>query len=210
VARGEQYRFLESVLRILPKESVMSLKSLLTAATLITSSTAAFASPVTLSANASFSYGDVHRVTVAPVYGAHLTVKPVIKPMPPIYVDDCNNTTLGGDSSSYVGPIGGWTSGWMALTQPTRLDRGREFIHVGPQYGRFNTLKLESTRGASFINQVAIQFADGKTQVVHLNEGLSGRNPCITIDLTGRNRQINGIVVYGSTNARSSYQILAA
>jgi hypothetical protein len=195
----------------------MSLKSLLTAATLIASSSAAFASPVTLSANASFSYGQVvrdHRdETVAPVYNAKqvVSVRPIIKPMPPQPVDDCNNTTLGADDSIYNGPVGTqYGRGWVALTAPTRIDRGRELIHIGAQAGRFNTLKLEVTRGSSFINQVGIVFADGSHQTVKLDERLTSWNPSITIDLAGRNRAIAGIWVYGSTNARSAYQVLAA
>src|SRR5215510_7785830 len=110
----------------------MSLKSLLAAATLLASSSAALAAPATFYADASLSYTQPvvrdHR-EVTPVFNGRL---PIVKPMPPIYIDDCNNTTLGGDSSAYAGPVGMWTgSGWLALTQPTRIDRGREFIHVG-------------------------------------------------------------------------------
>jgi len=200
----------------------MSLKSLLTAATLLASSSAALASPVTFGADASFSYGQPYQMPVVrdhrelptwtPVVGAN-TRLPIAKPMPPIYIDDCNNTTLGGDASAYTGPVGmptRFNTGWLALTQPTRIDRGREFIHVGAQFGRFNTVKLENSRGSSFISQVLIEYANGRGQVVHLNERLSAWNPCITIDLQGRNRSISRIVVYGSTGARSAYQVLAA
>lgn len=182
----------------------MSLKSILAALTILGSSSLALAD----------NYG-----RPVPVVNATQVERPVVRgfgtpqPKPVVIVgDDCNNTTLGGDSSAYNGPIGtkSWRGGWVDLTAPTRIDRGREFFHIGAQAGRFDTLKLENKAGSSYISQVLVEFADGKSQVVHLNENLSASNPCITIDLQGHDREIGRIVVYGSTARHSSYQIMAA
>jgi hypothetical protein len=189
----------------------MSLKSILAALTILGSSSLAMAD-VYGAQNGSF-----HQVQTVPapvIVKPAPIVRPIFNPIPkpPVAVDDCNNTTLGGDSSAYNGPIGTktWGESWVALTQPTRIDRGREFFHIGEQAGRFDQLKLENTAGRSYITQVLVEYANGKSQVVHLNENLNASNPCITINLSGRDRAISRIVVYGSTARHSSYQILAA
>ena len=179
----------------------MSLKSIIAALAVVGSSSVALAAPVNYS------------VPSATIHSQRYIEPPIsqLRPYRPVVVDDdCNNTTLGGDSSGYNGPIGTKVGfGWTALTQPTRIDRGREFFHIGTQAGRFTTLKLENVRGSSEIQQVLVEFANGQAKVVKLNKCLDMSNPCIEINL-GHNRAISRIVVYGSTASHSAYQILAA
>lgn len=179
----------------------MSLKSIIAALAIVGSSSAAMAAPVV-------TYTRAATVREAPQYVAPTTVRR----SPPIFAaDDCNNTRLGSDLSVYNGPVGSKIGfGWTSLTQPTRIDRGREFITIGKEHGRFNTIKLDNVRGSTVISQVLINFANGKSQVVKLNQRLTPGNPCITINLDGNNRAISRIVVYGDSGARSAYQILAA
>ena len=133
------------------------------------------------------------------------------------------NTTIGSDSSSYVGPIfnvhasvghhghhGYYTpSRFVTLTQPTRIDRGREFFTLGAEVGAFSKIALRPTAGRTFVQQVAIEFVGGgRTQVVPVNQHLDGT---FVIELDGRGaRTINRIVVYGSSGARSSYALMGA
>lgn len=179
----------------------MSLKSIIAALAIVGSSSAAMAAPVV-------TYTRVASVRQGPQYIAPVTQRH----SPPIIADDdCNNTQLGTDLSVYHGPVGTKVGfGWTSLTQPTRIDRGREFITIGKEHGRFNTLKLDNVRGATVVTQVLINFANGKSQVVKLNQRLTTGNPCITINLDGNNRAISGIVIYGQSGARSAFQILAA
>jgi hypothetical protein len=209
------------------------MKKALVTVLMLASSSVAMAKPVTYSASASVSFGsnpsrpvvidhrhaadDCHDATPAYVPPLRQPVRP-IRPAPiaPI-VWNPNNTTLGADSSTYIGakPVlqsrfeGRWgRNAWLAMTEPTRIDRGREFFTFGAEAGRFRRIQLVETQGRSFIDQVAIEFVGGgRTQVVKLNAQLLPGNP-LTIDLDGDLRAINRIVVYGSTGQSSAYQIL--
>ena len=55
-----------------------------------------------------------------------------------------------------------------------------------------------------------INFANGPSQLVRLNTTLDRNNTVATIALQGKDRAISSIVVYGSSNARGTYSILAA
>jgi hypothetical protein len=68
---------------------------------------------------------------------------------------------------------------------------------------------VQAVQGSSYITVLGVQFTDGKWQAVTLNRSVDPRHPTLTIDLDGHDRQINRIVVYGSTSAHGSYQILA-
>ena len=179
----------------------MSLKSIIAALAIVGSSSAAMAAPVVTYTSATVRHEAPHYV--APTQQGRT---------PPIVAeDDCNNTRIGTDLSVYTGAVGTKIGfGWTALTQPTRIDRGRELITIGKEHGRFTTVKLQNVRGVSNITTVLITFANGTRQVVKLDQRLSAANPCIEINLDGNKRAISGIVVYGASWSRSAYQILAA
>lgn len=99
---------------------------------------------------------------------------------------------------------------WTTLASSAKISGTVEYIKVSPRAARFDQLKLTTLSGKTQIKLVQINFANGGSQVVRLNTQLSKSNTTATIDLTGQNRQISGIVVYGSSNARGAYQILAA
>ncbi len=166
-----------------------------------------------------------------PARPAHPAYQPVS--FPPVWAGpyyEPHNTIVGRNVSNYIGEIGTsaikplfkgrygfvvsrWASqSWLNLTEPTRIDSGREFIKVGANKGLFQTLQLQNLGArSSTIYQVGIEFADGmsRTQVVKLNTKLDMRHPTITIDLTGNFRQIKRIIVYGSTERGAAYKILA-
>ncbi|MEO8706865.1 MAG: hypothetical protein ABI867_42960 [Kofleriaceae bacterium] len=135
-------------------------------------------------------------------------------------IDDCTtpvayapiritNTRIG-TYSEYIGPVGskqGW--GLIALTQPTRIDNSREDFTIGGDKGAFNTLQLRATAGSSYIRKVSIEFADNARQYIEVNRALDGRNPTLSLDLAGNNRQIKRIFVYGTTANASAYQLFA-
>jgi hypothetical protein len=83
-------------------------------------------------------------------------------------------------------------------------------MSFGVRWGQqFSTLKLKSEAGKSLINRVVIQFANGRTQVVELNQYLNRSNPTITIDLDGRARAIAKVTVVGRNARSSAYRVLA-
>ncbi|MCW5808080.1 MAG: hypothetical protein KIT31_37360 [Deltaproteobacteria bacterium] len=212
------------------------MKKALVTALLLASSSIAMAKPVTYSASASVSISagthtgggrqDLrdHRSTYtppakAPAVAPRLKVKPVYLQQLRPAVWNPNNTTLGVNASTYIGPrpvlqqpcvahASGWqVATWHPMTEPTRIDRGRELFNFGAQAGSFRQIQLVETAGSSHISQVAIEFVGGgRTQVVKLDTDLkAGRS--LTIDLDGGVRQINRIIVYGSTAQSSAYQI---
>ena len=91
----------------------------------------------------------------------------------------------------------------VMLASDLRLDgRGRRFIVVGPQAGRFARLELKAQHGRTFIKQVYVQFDDGHEQVVRdIDRTVSQRNG-LTLDLDGHRRGIRRIVVYGEGERR--------
>lgn len=83
---------------------------------------------------------------------------------------------------------------WQTLAS-TQLGRGgRAVIDVSSKQ-RFSTLKLDS-RGALFVDKVLITYGNGERQTVTIDRNLAGRNAA-TIDLEGRARSIDKIVVIG-------------
>ena len=88
---------------------------------------------------------------------------------------------------------------------------GRTFIPVGAAQGRFNTLRIDGNGGASYIQQVAIEFEYGQVQVIRdLNRVLDGSRP-LMIDLDGNARTIVRVVVYGKPQYPQgpNYRIMA-
>jgi hypothetical protein len=205
----------------------VNIKALIASLALLGSSSVAMARPaasVSVGANASWSFGwssdrnadrDHRHYTppADPVYrpDTRYPVAQIPQPLPPQpVIAECNNTRVGADTSSYIGTIGASNGRWFtALTEPTRIDAGREFFTLGADAGRFEALKLQAVRGSSYIQQVAVIFKNGRTQVIKVERALDGRNPTLMIDLDGNQREIGRIVVYGSTAPRSAYQILA-
>ena len=195
----------------------MSLKTLITSIALLAgTSTAALAAPTfTVQASADFRTGgsvDIrdHRTndwSVIRDHRHHEQPGTIMQPGP--LTDDCANIKIGSDDSVYTGQIGAMTpSGWLALTQPTRIERGREFIDLPTNIGRLRTLQLVGNYGNTYVSQVVIEYRNGRTQVVKPNVSLDGRSRSLTISLD--NRAVNRVIVYGSSSFGARYSVFAA
>jgi hypothetical protein len=127
------------------------------------------------------------------------------------------NTTVGPNSSGYEGPIfrnprdGRFgRGGWLALTEPTRIDGGREFFPIEGRGGDFRRLQLRGIAGRTTITKVAIEYGKEpyeRVQVADVRATLDRRNQILTIRLDGDSRDINRIIVYGASGRRSAYQL---
>lgn len=86
----------------------------------------------------------------------------------------------------------------VTLASGLRFNRsGRMEIAVGNKLGRFGSLQISAAGGRTFIQQVTVQFENGRTQVLrHLNRTLTG-SETLTLDLDGDRRAIRSVVVYG-------------
>jgi hypothetical protein len=99
---------------------------------------------------------------------------------------------------------------WVTLGAESRMMNGEVAFRVSPSLGRFTTLKLQSSSGKSFIHQVKIRFASGRTQVVALDRYLTAGSPAITIDLAGDHaRAIRSVTVVGRNARYSAFKVLA-
>jgi hypothetical protein len=97
---------------------------------------------------------------------------------------------------------------WMVIGDHLSADANRQFINLN--YAPVSQLVIQAERGAPRINQVAIEYAPGDTQVVKLNQQL-GRygNDSQVIDLNGRGRPVNRVIVYTDARFGGSYSVLA-
>jgi len=103
-------------------------------------------------------------------------------------------------------------SSWVTLGGVNQIADGPMTFRLGRTglaSERFSTLQLQSQAGKSLIQRVLIQFGNGRTQVVEVNQYLNASNPTITIDLEGRERAISKVTVVGRNARQSAYRVLA-
>lgn len=98
---------------------------------------------------------------------------------------------------------------WVMLGQVDRATSGATSFQVGRSHKSFTTVKLQRTAGKSLVRRVQIQFANGRTQTVDLNQYLTASNPSITIDLAGHTRSIAKVTVIGRNARHAAYRVLA-
>lgn len=177
----------------------MKLKTLIASASLVLGfSSIALAQPaVTYSATAPGAYG------AAVVSGQRLD-------------DNCDPRTGAPIATpvAYNGYDGheGWSAGlrgWrtppvsraVTLASDVRFPyQGQSEIRVGAGAGRFDAVQISADGGRTFLRQVAVEFTDGRMQVVgDINRTLVG-NQAYTLDLDGNRRAIKRVIVYTSQN----------
>ena len=99
---------------------------------------------------------------------------------------------------------------WTTLESKGSLTRGRDLINVSSN-ARFSKLKLEASgRGTVHIEQLVIVFGNGQRQVVKLDKRLTNRTGATLIDVDGRSRNIDKIMVTGKGGFRATYTLSAA
>jgi hypothetical protein len=170
----------------------MNIKSILAAALVIGSSSLALAQPaaqggVTVQSSADIRdhrTPDYYRPAPAPVVVAQAPIaRPIIRPLPvvrpPMQRMLANDTKIswnGRDTLTFARPL------------------------------QLQSIKLTGETGKTTVSQVAIKFANGRTQLVQENQLLT-KNGCIDIDLNGNVRNVTGIVIYGKSGARASFDV---
>jgi hypothetical protein len=98
---------------------------------------------------------------------------------------------------------------WMTIGDHLSAESNRQFINLN--YAPVSQLVVQAERGAPLIVQVAIDYGPGAgTQVVKLNQQL-GRfgNDSQVIDLNGRGRAVNRVIVYTDPRFGGAYSVLA-
>jgi hypothetical protein len=168
----------------------MNIKSILAAALVIGSSSLALAQPASQGGVTVQSSADIrdHRT---PEYSHDYRPAPapvIVRPAPVVIVRPPALRTLANDTKINL-------TGRDTLTffRPMQLQ----------------TIKLEGETGKTSVTQVAIKFANGRQQLVQENQLLT-KNGCIDIDLKGNVRNVTGIVIYGQSGARASFDVMGA
>jgi hypothetical protein len=90
---------------------------------------------------------------------------------------------------------------WVALTEPMTLSRGRGFIDLSSRTP-LNQIRLQSASGQAFISTITVQYTNGASQVVTLNQWIDSRNPLAQFNLN-RTAQVDSILINGSHGMRS-------
>ena len=168
----------------------MNIKSILAAALVIGSSSLALAQPAAqggVTVEGSVDVRD-HRTpeyfapTPAPVVVAQTS--DFRRPLPPIRVPQMK-----------------------MLANDTKIARfGRDTLTFARPM-KLQSIKLQGETGKTSVSEVAIKFANGRQQIVQENQLLT-KGGCIDIDLAGNVRNVTGIVIYGSSGARASFDVL--
>ena len=110
-----------------------------------------------------------------------------------------------GDGNAY----GRWNRGnhqWVTIGSGKLSARGRRMVDVSSARS-FETLKLEAN-GRMFVDKIAITYGNGETQLVQLAKRLGRGDSALTIDLEGRARKIDKIVVFGRGTS-AGFELLA-
>lgn len=91
---------------------------------------------------------------------------------------------------------------WIELSNATSLRSGRAVIR--PELSNLSQLRLQATRGMTYVNRVEVRFRNGTTQTLTLNRWLT-----TSIDLTIRNNTniVDSITLVGSANRSARVQM---
>jgi hypothetical protein len=161
----------------------MNIKSILAAALVIGSSSLALAQPVAQGGVTVQTSADIrdHRTPeyYRPAPAPVVIARPPIvfrPPMQRMLADDTKINWSGRDTLTFARPLA------------------------------LKSIKLQGETGRTTVSQVAIKFANGRTQLVQENKLLL-KNGCIDIDLDGNVRNVTGIVIYGRSGARASFDV---
>ncbi|MEP6866119.1 MAG: hypothetical protein ABJE66_36200 [Deltaproteobacteria bacterium] len=168
----------------------MNIKSILAAALVIGSSSLALAQPAAQGGVTVQTSADIrdHRTPdyyrPAPVVVAEAPIaRPIFRPLPVVrppmmrtLANDTKISRFGRDTLTFARPL------------------------------KLQSIKLQGETGRTTVSQVAIKFANGRTQLVQENKLLL-KNGCIDIDLNGNVRNVTGIVIYGQSGARASFDV---
>lgn len=96
---------------------------------------------------------------------------------------------------------------WIFLARRHSGDSDRQVIDLGGR--RLRALRIEAVRGAPAILGLDIEFESGAVQAVALDARLP-RGAGEVIDLAGRERRIQRIVVYTDPGSRGMYMVFGA
>lgn len=107
-------------------------------------------------------------------------------------------------------PSWGRPSRWVTLGTVNHIVDGEMAFHVNSHQSEFRTLRLQNLGGKSLIYRVEIEFENGRTRTVEVNQYLTASNPSITVNVPGRRSfDVAKVTVIGRNARQSAYRVLA-
>lgn len=101
--------------------------------------------------------------------------------------------------TSYARPA---PTSWIELSGLASLRNGSTVIR--PELARISHLRLQGSRGWTYVQRVELRFRDGTYQTLPVNRWLTS-----SIDLAVRRGRVDSITVVGSSRRNATYQLLA-
>ena len=94
---------------------------------------------------------------------------------------------------------------WVQLSAPASLRNG--YAVIRPELSRISQLRLQASRGMTYVSRVDLRFRDGSYQTLQVNRWLTVAS---SIDLSvRRGARVDSITVVGSSNRNATYLLLA-
>ena len=94
---------------------------------------------------------------------------------------------------------------WIQLSGPASLRNGRAVFR--PELARISQLRLQASRGMTYVQRVELRFRDGTYQTLPVNRWMTVAS---SIDLSVRRRgRLDSITIVGSSSRYATYQLLA-
>jgi hypothetical protein len=149
-------------------------------------------------------------ITPAPVTTTTTVVQPVIvkEEMKPVVRGDVR-IDLRASADLNRAPMGRPFRPLPVVYAPVTLANdltlnGRAIIDVKSSTRKFTKLELRADSGRTAIDKVIVMFGNGGKQTIDLDAKLSKKSPTLTVDLAGGQRDIERIVLVGSTHGRGA------
>lgn len=86
---------------------------------------------------------------------------------------------------------------WQALTSVQQLGRYNDEFDVR---GRFGQVRLQNNSGRSYVRSIEVQFTDGSSQIMRVNQLLDGNHAMVNLTLDS-SRRLDRILVDGYTQS---------
>ena len=93
--------------------------------------------------------------------------------------------------------------GWIEIASPTPASHGREFIEVDADTGPLVRLRIAGHTGRTVVQTVRIDFQDGKSRTIRLDQVVSQDKPAY-VDLRGPHR-VERVIVATERALRADY-----
>jgi hypothetical protein len=95
----------------------------------------------------------------------------------------------------------------FSLIRPTSFVAGRFYVPIATEYASIQTLQLAGS-GVSYVDQIVIEYRDGRTQAIAIGQWLNPENPTLEVSVPAAGN-VRNIVVQGRSENGGSIAVNA-